>query len=103
MRDGTSSSKQEFIEDDSSAEPIEHNKPTLVENPEEDKRTVKSFGDDFIVYLMDDTPRTIEESYSSSDADYQKETVRSEMDSIISNGTWEVVERPYGCKPVGCK
>jgi hypothetical protein len=27
----------------------------------------------------------------------------SEMDSIMSNGTWEVVERPYGCKPMGCK
>ena len=25
------------------------------------------------------------------------------MDSIMSNGTWEVVERPYGCKPIGCK
>ena len=60
-------------------------------------------GDDFIVYLMDDTPRTIEEAYSSPDADYWKEAVRSEMDSIMSNGTWEVVERPYGCKSVGCK
>ena len=36
MRDETSSSRQEFIEDDSSAEPIEHNEPTLVENFEED-------------------------------------------------------------------
>ena len=52
----------------------------------------KSFGDDFIVYLMDDTLRTIEEIYSSPDSDYQKEVVRSDMDSIISNGTWEVVE-----------
>ena len=53
MRDETSSSRQEFIEDDSSAEPIEHNEHTLVENPEEDnndaprkskrQRTVKSF------------------------------------------------------------
>ena len=25
------------------------------------------------------------------------------MDSIMSNGTWEVVEHPYGYKPVGCK
>ena len=25
------------------------------------------------------------------------------MDSIMSNGTWEVVECSYGCKPVGCK
>ena len=69
-----------------------------MENPEEDnndaprkskrQRTVKSFGDDFIVYLMDDTPRTIEDAYSSPDADYWKEGV-SEMDSIMSNGTWE--------------
>ena len=52
---------------------------------------------------MDDTPRTFEEAYSSPDANYWKEVVRSEIDSIMSNGTWEVVERPYGCKPVGCK
>lgn len=25
------------------------------------------------------------------------------MDSIMSNGTWEVVDRIFGCKPVGCK
>ena len=52
---------------------------------------------------MDDTPRTIEEAYSSLDADYWKEAVRSEMDSIMSNGTQEFVEHPYRCKHVGCK
>ena len=62
------------------SETIEHNEPTLVENSEEDnndaprkskrQRTLKSFGDVFIVYLMDDTPKTIEEAYSSPDADY---------------------------------
>ena len=86
MRDETSSSRQEFIEDDSSAELIEHNEHILVENPEDNndaprkskrQRTIKSFGDHFIVYLMDDTPRTIEEAYSSPDADYWKEAVRS--------------------------
>jgi hypothetical protein len=25
------------------------------------------------------------------------------MDSILSSETWELVDRPYGCKPVGCK
>jgi hypothetical protein len=25
------------------------------------------------------------------------------MDSILSSGTWELVDRPYGCKPVDCK
>ena len=29
--------------------------------------------------------------------------MRIEMNSIMSNGIWEVVERPYGCKLVGCK
>jgi hypothetical protein len=67
------------------------------------QRTAKSFGDDFIVYLMDDTFRTIEEAYSSLDADYWKEAIKSELDSIMSNGTWEVVSRPYGRKLIGCK
>jgi hypothetical protein len=55
------------------------------------------------VYLVDDTPRTIKEAYFSPDADLWKEAVRSEMDSIMFNGTWGVVEHPYGCKPIGCK
>ena len=51
---------------------------------------------------MEDTPTAIAEAYSYIDADLWKEAVQSEMDSIMSNGTWEVVDRPYGCKPVGC-
>ena len=66
-------------------------------------RIPKSFGDDFLVYLVDDTPSCISEAYASPDADYWKEAVRSEMDSILANGTWELTERPYGCKPLGCK
>jgi hypothetical protein len=55
------------------------------------------------VYLVDDTLTTIEQTYSSPDADLWKEVVRSEMDSNMSNGTWEVVDHPYGCKPIGYK
>jgi hypothetical protein len=55
------------------------------------------------MYLVDDTPTTITEAFASSDADDWKEAVYNEMDSILSNGTWEVTDRPYGCKPVGCK
>nr|AQA29578.1 reverse transcriptase [Zea mays] len=66
-------------------------------------RIVKSFGDDYIVYLVDDTPSTIEEAYSSPGANFWKEAIRSEMDSIMSNATWDVIERPYGCKPIGSK
>jgi hypothetical protein len=66
-------------------------------------RIAKSFGEDCIVYLVDDTPSTIEEAYFSPDADFWKEAIRSEMDSIMSNATWEVVERPYGRKPIESK
>jgi hypothetical protein len=51
------------------------------------RRIAKSFGDDFIVYLVDDTPTSITEAYASPDADDWKEVVRSEMYSILSNGT----------------
>jgi hypothetical protein len=51
------------------------------------RRIVKSFGDDFIVYLVDDTPTSITEAYASPDADDWKEVVRSEMDLILSNET----------------
>ncbi|KAK1664896.1 hypothetical protein QYE76_053055 [Lolium multiflorum] len=101
-----SSSTQELFPEPTMA--IEH-----FENPVEDdneapkrskrQRTAKSFGHDFIVYLVDDTPTSISEAYASLDADYWKEAVRSEMDSILANGTWEITDRPYGCKPVGCK
>jgi hypothetical protein len=97
-----------------SHEPVIHaNDETQGEIPEDDNNTVtrkskrhrvvKSFGEDFIIYLVDDTPTTIAETYSSLDADLWKEAVQNEMNSIMSNGTWEVVDRPYGCKPVGCK
>ena len=52
---------------------------------------------------MDDTLTIIAEAYSSPDADDWKEAVQSEMDSILSNDTWELTKRPYDCKPVGCK
>ena len=39
------------------------------------QRIAKSFGDVFLVYLIDDTPSSISEAYASEDADYWKESV----------------------------
>ena len=113
MKETPSSSSHEFGETLENNDEIVHFDQPLEGNNEKDdnevtrkskrQRTAKSFGDDFIVYLVDDTPRTIAEAYGSPDADYWKEAIKSEMDSIMSNGTWEVVDRPYGCKPVDCK
>nr|CAE05066.1 OSJNBa0094P09.5 [Oryza sativa Japonica Group]CAE05129.1 OSJNBa0079F16.21 [Oryza sativa Japonica Group] len=110
MKDTHSSSSQPSEIIPSSITPPEQTEYTHEHVTEEDdseaprrskrQRTVKSFGDDFTVYLVDDTPKSISEAYASPDADYWKEAVRSEMDSIIANGTWEVTS---GCKPMGCK
>jgi hypothetical protein len=96
MREDYCSTSQKSLINDEPTDMIEHNEQTLVVNLRGDneiskqskrQRTAKSFGDNFIVYLMDDTPRTIEEAYSSLDADYWKEAIKSEIDSIMSNGT----------------
>jgi hypothetical protein len=52
-----------------------------------DKGLKKSFGDDFTVYLMNDTPKTFLEAYASRDAEYWKEAIRNVMDSILINET----------------
>jgi len=48
-----------------------------IEAPRRSKRqrVAKSFGDDFTVYLVDDTPTTIAEAYASPDANDWKEAV----------------------------
>jgi hypothetical protein len=56
----------------------------------------KSFGDDFTVYLVDDVPKTLSQAYASPDVEYWKDVVRSEMVSIMSNGTWEITDCPNG-------
>jgi hypothetical protein len=54
--------------------------------------TAKSFGDDFTIYLVNDTPKIIIEAFASPDADDWKEAVHSEIDSILSNETWDLVD-----------
>jgi hypothetical protein len=113
MKNVSSTSRHDFVSletpepenivADESQENIPEEDNGIVTRKSKRRRVAKSFGDDYIIYLVDDTPKTIEEAYSSPDADLWKEAVQSEMDSIMSNGTWEVVDHPYGCKPVGCK
>jgi hypothetical protein len=41
--------------------------------------------------------------YASPDAEYWNDVIHSEMNSIMSNGTWEITNCPNGYKPIGCK
>ena len=29
--------------------------------------------------------------------------MQDEYDALIKNGTWELIDPPLGCKPIGCK
>ncbi|CAN1239562.1 Retrovirus-related Pol polyprotein from transposon RE2, partial [Linum grandiflorum] len=54
-------------------------------------------------HWLAEEPRTYEEDMQSVDASFWKEAADSEIDSIRSNHTWEVVDLPRGCRTVGYK
>ncbi|KAJ0850834.1 putative RNA-directed DNA polymerase [Helianthus annuus] len=64
-------------------------------------RVEKSFGPDFVSYMVEGEPNTYREAVSSSEGPQWKEAIRNEIDSILQNHTWELVDLPPGCKPLG--
>jgi hypothetical protein len=54
---------------ENTAEPIYEEIDSEAPRRSKRPRTAKFFGDDFTVYLMDDTPKTIVETFASPDAD----------------------------------
>lgn len=45
---------------------------------------------------ISDDPKTLKEAYSRSDADLWQAAVKEELDSLIKNETWELVDLPKG-------
>lgn len=66
-------------------------------------KTSKTFGPDFLTYLVESEPQRFSEAVSCPEASYWKEAVNSEIESIMQNHTWELVDLPPGSKPLGCK
>ncbi|RVW79629.1 Retrovirus-related Pol polyprotein from transposon TNT 1-94 [Vitis vinifera] len=56
-----------------------------------------------IVLQIEEDPKTYKEAMASRDVAFWKEAINDEMDSIMSNQTWELVDLPPGSKPIGCK
>ena len=61
--------------------------------------TKKSFGPDFLMYVLEGEPQTFKEAVNSIEGLMWKEAIKSEIDSILHNHTWELVVLPLGCKP----
>ena len=64
------------------------------------QRTSTSFGSDFLTFLLENEPQTFKEAMSSSDSSFWKEAVNSEIDSILRNHTWELVDLLHEKKPL---
>ena len=95
---GPSTSVDDVVHDDA------HDQPEMEENElrrSKRARTKKSFGPDFISYMVEGEPNTYREAVSSSEGPQWKEAIKNEIDSILQNHTWELVDLPPGCKPLG--
>ena len=62
-----------------------------------------SFGDDFYTYLIENEPSSYFEAISSSGTLLWKEAIKTELDFILKNQTWELVDLPSREKPIGYK
>jgi len=56
-----------------------------------------------ITSTIESDPLTYEEAMKSQDATFWKEAINDEMDSIVGNKTWKLVDLPPGSNPIGCK
>ena len=56
-----------------------------------------------ILLSIEEDPKTYKEAMASRDVAFWKEAINDEMDSILSNNTWMLVDFPPGSKPIGCK
>ncbi|GKB58909.1 retrovirus-related pol polyprotein from transposon TNT 1-94 [Tanacetum coccineum] len=66
-------------------------------------RNEKSFGPDFVSFMVENEPTSYREAVTSSEGQQWREAIKSEIDSILQNHTWELVVLPPGCKPLGYK
>ena len=89
----STSHDQELMEERNEVEP-RHSKRA---------KTTKSFGPNFLTYMLEDETQSFKEAISTPEAPFWKEAVNSEIESILQNHTWELVDLPPGCKPLGYK
>ena len=66
-------------------------------------RKEKSYGNDFLAYIVEDELVSYYDAIKSIDAPFWLEAINSELDSIMFNYTWKLVELPPKVKPIGYK
>ena len=56
----------------------------------------KDFGHDYYVFNIEENPQNLKKALTSPDTIFWKETVNDEIESLISNRTWKLVDLPSG-------
>ena len=54
-------------------------------------------------FLIEEDPKTYQEAVRSIDSIFANEAIKSEIDSLESNETWELTDLPKGCRPTSSK
>ena len=53
--------------------------------------------------MVENEPTSYREAVNSSKGQQWREAIKSEIESILQNHTWELMDLPLGCKPLGYK
>ena len=53
--------------------------------------------------MLEDEPQSFKEAMSKPEVPYWKEAINDEVESILQNHTWELVDLPPSSKPLGYK
>ena len=59
--------------------------------------------DGFYTSLIDEDPRSYKETITSPNAPIWKEVINSEIESIMYNHTWKLIDLPPSANTIGCK
>ncbi|KAL0551719.1 hypothetical protein IC582_010808 [Cucumis melo] len=55
------------------------------------------------LFLIDEDPKTYQEALNSMESSMWKEVIKSELDSLVMNQAWDLVDLPKGSKSIKCK
>lgn len=66
-------------------------------------KILKKFGQDFIIFMIETEPQIYKEVMSSPEAPLWKKTTNNDVEHIMQNHTWELIDLSSGTKPIGYK
>lgn len=66
-------------------------------------KDLTSFGSDFVIFLLKNKHQTFLKVISFVDSSFLKEAVNCEIESILNNHIWKLIDLPPRNKPLGSK